>query len=158
MRSILFGHVRRISIARTLLLICAVALSRPQATKGQEEGHQQGQGQQGPTESTAQSMVIQGRQTFRFDTFGDEAFWGGQLRLNEAVASGLSPQTVLSLGLKVDVNALPQQLVQKLRKGQVDLTNPATTVSLLQMNAVVGLTGVFDSPGRGGQPTLSPDC
>src|SRR5437870_3272726 len=92
-------------------------------------------------------MVTHGREIFRFDTFGDEAFWGGQLRLNEAVASGLSPQTALSLGLKVDVDALPEQLVQRLRKGNVDLTSPATTLALLRLNAIVGLTGFFDSSG-----------
>jgi hypothetical protein len=94
----------------------------------------------------------EGRRTFRFDTFGSEAFWGGQLRLHQAIAGttlggvgpGLSPSGALGLGLKVDVEALPAQLVQALQRGAVDLDDPATTLALLRLNAVVGLTGFFD--------------
>jgi hypothetical protein len=94
----------------------------------------------------------EGRQTFRFDTFGSEAFWGGQLRLHEAIAGaklggigpGLSPSAALALGLKVDAEALPAQLIQALRAGDVDLDDPATTLALLRLNAVVGVTGFFD--------------
>ncbi len=99
----------------------------------------------------AGQMLAEGRRTFRFDTFGDEAFWGDALGLHRAIAGaklggvgpGLSPTDALELGLKVDVDALPQQLRQQLRKGRVDLNDPATTVTLLRLNAVVGVTGFF---------------
>lgn len=108
-----------------------------------------------PSIGNAQQLVDDGRMIFRFDTFGDEDFWGGQLQLHEAVAGaanggvgpGLSPQAALALGLKVDVEALPANLVAKLKQGKVDLTDPATTLALLKLNAVVGLTGFFNDNG-----------
>ena len=104
----------------------------------------------------AQKLMSEGRHIFRFDTFGNEDFWGGQLRLHEAIAGanlggvgpGVSPTTALALGLKVDVDALPQPLRQAIKRGKVDLDSPATTVALLQLNAVVGITGRFDSQGN----------
>ena len=87
-------------------------------------------------------LLEEGRDIFRFDTFGDEVFWGGQLRLHEAIANA-SPAMVLALGLKVDVAALPPPLLAQLRKGQVNLDDPAVTLALLQRNAVVGVTGFF---------------
>jgi hypothetical protein len=103
----------------------------------------------------ARAMIQEGLRTFRFDTFGDEAFWGDALRLHEAIAGaklggvgpGVSPRTALAVGLKVDLDRLPSDLVRALRKGDVNLDDPATTVALLRLNAVVGLTGFF----QGGQ-------
>lgn len=103
----------------------------------------------------AQQMVRQGRQTFRFDTFGDEAFWGDTLMLHKAIAGaanggvgpGVSPSTALAVGLKVDVDSLPSSLILKLERGQVDLNDPATTLALLKLNAVVGVTGFFNENG-----------
>jgi mono/diheme cytochrome c family protein len=89
-----------------------------------------------------EQMIADGKQTFRFDTFGDEAFWGGQLRLHEAIAQA-SPRTALALGLKVDMAALPKSLVKDLERGRVDLDDPAITRALLKLNAVVGVTGFF---------------
>jgi hypothetical protein len=104
----------------------------------------------------AQRTLAQGKQIFRFDTFGDEAFWGDTIKLHQAiqgsrfggVGPGVSPQTALSVGLKVDVDALPNQLIQSLKKGQVDLNDPAATLALLKLNAVIGVTGFFESSGR----------
>ncbi len=101
-------------------------------------------------------QLKEGRHTFRFDTFGSEAFWGGALRLHEAIAGsalggvgpGVSPQTALSVGLKVDIDSIPKQIQQAIRLGKVDLTTPATTLELLKLNSVVGLTGFFDSQGK----------
>ena len=101
--------------------------------------------------SNANKYLIEGRKTFRFDTFGDEAFWGGQLQLHQAikgaalggVGPGITPTTALTLGLKVDVDALPQPLINQLKQGKVNLNDPATTVALLRLNAVVGLKGFF---------------
>ncbi len=98
-----------------------------------------------------QQMIEEGRQTFRFDTFGDEAFWGDMLKLHQAiegaglggVGPGLTPTAALGLGLKVDLDALPNRLVKDLEKGRVDLNSPATTLALLKVNAVVGVKGVF---------------
>jgi hypothetical protein len=92
-------------------------------------------------------LVAQGMQTFRHDTFGDEAFWGGALRLHEAVAT-LSPKQVLGLGLKVDSDALPANLRQQLRHGRVNLDDPAVTLALLRLDAVVGVTGFFSADGE----------
>jgi hypothetical protein len=89
----------------------------------------------------------QGRRIFRYDTFGDESFWGGTLRLHEAV-SGLSPSQALGLGLKVDVEALTARQRLQLRRGQVDLDDPAVTLALLKQDAVVGVAGFFTPDGR----------
>jgi hypothetical protein len=89
-----------------------------------------------------------GREIFRFDTFGDEQFWTGFLRMHEAV-SMLTPKAALEAGLKVDLEALPAALVDALRAGKVDLTDPAVTLELLRLNAVVGVKGTV----TGGQLT-----
>jgi hypothetical protein len=104
----------------------------------------------------AQRMIRQGRHTFRYDTFGDEAFWGDTLKLHQAIAGanqggvgpGLSPVAALGLGLKVDLDALPESLRAQLAQGKVDLTDPVTTLALLKLNAVVGVTGIFDTSGH----------
>jgi hypothetical protein len=88
-------------------------------------------------------MIGEGRKTFRFDTFGDQAFWGDMLRLHQAIAT-TTPRAALGLGLKVDVDALPQSLRQQLRQGTVNLDDPATTLALLKLDAVVGVTGFFN--------------
>jgi hypothetical protein len=104
----------------------------------------------------AERLFKEGRQVFRYDTFGSEDFWGGKLRLHESiegeklggVGGGVSPKTALSLGLKVDAEALPAALVAKIKAGKVDLDDPATTLALLKLNSVVGVTGFFNSDGR----------
>ena len=101
--------------------------------------------------ANANEFLEDGRETFRFDTFGDEVFWGDALQLHQAikgaalggVGPGISPSTALSLGLKVDVDALPQPLINKLKQGKVNLDDPATTVALLKLNAVLGIQGFF---------------
>jgi hypothetical protein len=106
--------------------------------------------------ANAQSMIDQGRQIFRFDTFGSESFWGDALQLHKAIAGeknggigpGVSPKTALSVGLKVDVDALPADLVASLKAGKVNLDDPATTLALLKLNSVVGVTAFFDQQGK----------
>ena len=108
-----------------------------------------------PAVRSAVQMIEEGRNTFRFDTFGDEVFWGDTLKLHQAIAGqanggvgpGVSPETALSVGLKVDSEALPDALIAQLQAGEVDLTSPATTLALLELNAVVGLTGFFNPDG-----------
>ncbi|NCT82824.1 MAG: c-type cytochrome [Comamonadaceae bacterium] len=87
------------------------------------------------------STLAQGRQTFRYDSFGDEAKWTDQLRLHEAVASAVTPAVALGAGLKVDADALPDTLKQALAEHRVPLDDTQTTLALLQLDAVVGLKG-----------------
>lgn len=103
----------------------------------------------------AVNMIDQGRQVFRFDTFGDQAFWGDTLKLHQAIEGqklgglgpGVSPKTALAVGLKVDVDALPQSLIEELKQGKVNLDDPTVTVALLKLNSVLGVTGFFDTEG-----------
>ncbi len=88
-----------------------------------------------------------GQEIFRFDTFGDEQLWTETLRMHEAVAT-VAPATALEVGLKVDVDALPRRLRAALRAGRVDLTDPAVTIDLLRLNAVVGLKGQVNESGH----------
>ena len=88
-----------------------------------------------------------GQTIFRYDTFGDEQLWTGVLRMHEVIAT-VSPKTALSVGLKVDVDALPATVVAALRDGRVNLDDPAVTLELLRLNAVVGISGKVDDTGR----------
>jgi mono/diheme cytochrome c family protein len=105
-------------------------------------------------ESAAQKF-IEGRRIFRFDTFGDQQFWGDALKLHQAiegskfggVGPGVSPSTALAVGLKVDVDVLPASLIQQLKNGKVDLNDPGVTLALLKLNSVVGVTGFFKPDG-----------
>ena len=109
-----------------------------------------------PFFATAAAMLEDGRRTFRNDTFGDEAFWGDTLQLHKAilgaalggVGPGVSPKTALAVGLKVDAESLPAALVAQIKAGKVNLDDPATTVALLKLNAVVGVAGKFDTSGK----------
>src|SRR5262245_13142411 len=112
----------------------------------------------------AQYLLNEGRYIFRFDTMGSESFWGDALQLHRAIAGeqnggvgdGVSPKTALSVGLKVDAGALPAELAAQIKAGKVDLDDPATTVALLKLNAVVGVTGLFDSAG--GMRSMGVQC
>jgi hypothetical protein len=124
----------------TLVLLCCVILAWHVA-RGQK--------------SSNDDLTQIGKQTFRFDTFGDEAWWGDTLQLHRAiegaklggVGPGVSPSNALSLGLKVDLDALPPSLVQQLKDGKVDLNDPAVTLALLKLKSVVGVTGNFNPDG-----------
>jgi hypothetical protein len=99
----------------------------------------------------AERMIEEGRRTFRFDTFGDEKFWGDALGLHRAIAGqrnggvgpGLTPNGALMLGLKVDSRAIPPSLAGAISRGEVDLNDPASTLALLELDAVVGVKGFF---------------
>jgi hypothetical protein len=103
-------------------------------------------------EDNAKDLLEEGKKIFRYDTFGNEDFWGGKLRFHEAVAGeknggvgpGLTARQALQAGLKVDLGALPSILVQAIKGRSVDLDSVDTTLELLRANAVVGVTGVFD--------------
>lgn len=101
--------------------------------------------------ANATDKITRGQQVFRFDTFGDQAFWGDTLGLHQAIAGashggigpGVSPRTALAVGLKIDVDALPKKVTAAIERGALDLNDPAVTLTLLKLNAVIGLTGFF---------------
>lgn len=108
------------------------------------------------TRANALQTLDAGKQTFRFDTFGDEAFWGDTLKLHQTiegskfvggVGAGVTPKTALAVGLKVDVDALPGDLVAQLKNGTLNLDDPANTLALIKLNAVLGITGFFNPDG-----------
>jgi hypothetical protein len=139
-----------------LSLVAALALRAPATLAQQAQG---GATPQASFDQTISANITrladEGRRVFRFDTFGSEAFWGDQLQLHRALAGeklggvgpGVSPKAALALGLKVDAEALPADLVSQLRAGQVNLDDPATTAALLKLNAVVGVAGFFTPEG-----------
>jgi hypothetical protein len=102
------------------------------------------------------SLVSEGKEIFRFDTFGDEDFWSGLLHIDKAIAGannggfggGVSPKTALAVGLKVDAYALPSEVVAGIKSGALSLDDPATTIALLKLNAVVGVKGNFNTEGK----------
>jgi mono/diheme cytochrome c family protein len=100
-----------------------------------------------PDRETARAKPSGGQAIFRFDTFGDEQLWTNVLRMHEVIPS-VSPATALGVGLKVDVEVLPASLITALQAGQVDLTDPAVTIELLRLNAVVGIVGKVDDLGQ----------
>lgn len=99
-----------------------------------------------------QALVDEGKEIFRYDTFGDEALWTDVLELDKAIIGevnggfgpGLDPATALAVGLKVDATALPQAVVDGINDGSISLTDPMTTVALLSLDAVVGVKGTFE--------------
>ena len=91
------------------------------------------------------ALVEAGREIFRFDTYGDETFWTDTLRMHEVIQAAVDPTTALSVGLKVDADALPAEVVQGIQSGAISLTDPATTVALLKLNAVLGLKGTVET-------------
>ena len=103
----------------------------------------------------ARRMMDQGKQIFRYDTFGDEVYWSDKLKLHQAiqgtkfggVGAGVSPKTVLAVGLKVDMDALPQPLVNQIKQGKVNLDDPATTLALIKLDSVLGVKGTFNPDG-----------
>ena len=134
-------------LAAVIFLGLIAQRGRSQSTKNSSN--------QDATADNAFQLVTQGRQIFRFDTFGDQAYWGDTLKLHQAikgaklggVGPGVSPITALKLGVKVDVDALPSNVFQQILQGRVDLNDPSVTVALLKLNALIGLTNFFESSG-----------
>src|SRR6266536_2102846 len=135
-----------------LLLVVVGVLFKLSGPSSAQTSRQQ---QASVSTADATALLTEGQQTFRFDTFGDQAFWGDTLQLHKAieggklggVGPGVSPRTALTVGLKVDVDALPDSVRQALQQGTIDLDDPAVTLALLKLNAVLGVTGFFDSSG-----------
>ncbi len=143
---------RLLLFSAALLAIVTVAATRPRVVAAQTGGV-------APFDDVivqhARDSFVRGREIFRFDTFGSEAFWGGRLRLHEPIVGatfggtgpGLSPLQALSLGLKVDIDMVPPELIARARAGQVSLADPLVTAALLASRAIVGVTA-FASNGR----------
>lgn len=130
------NRVTPIVAAAAFLLVGVVALS---STHHQKESNFLGN-----AEANAQQLVEQGKQIFRFDTYGDEAFWTDQLHIQQAVST-LSPSAALTLGLKVDSQALSPSVVEAIKHGKVNLNDPAVTLQLIKDNAVLGVVGTFNN-------------
>ncbi len=88
--------------------------------------------------------VTEGQRIFRYSTFGDEKFWTDTLHMNQVIEDVVSPAVALSVGLKVDADALPTSVVEAIRENLVDLNDPATTALLLKLDAVVGVKAEVD--------------
>src|SRR6185436_19734379 len=89
-------------------------------------------------------LIAQGKQTFRHDTFGDETKWTDTLGLHEVIAT-VDPKKALAVGLKVDAEALPPAVVAGVKDGTISLTDPATTVALIKLGAVLGVEGTVEA-------------
>ena len=143
-------------LSAAIVTVLVDRLSYASWSEGENRGRGKTTDAERPTDANAQRMLDEGRQTFRFDTFGDEAFWTDALQLQRALAGekfggvgpGVSPKTALAVGLKVDADALPESLVQQLKHGRLNLDDPATTLALLKLNAVVGVKGAFNNDGN----------
>jgi mono/diheme cytochrome c family protein len=122
---------------RALVVVAAGAVLFAAACTGDH-------GPAGPAELDP-ALVEKGKAVFRYDTYGDETFWTDTLRMHEVIAGGVSPRTALAVGLKVDMDTLPPAVANAIAAGQVDLDDPATTVTLLKLGAVVGLRGEVDA-------------
>jgi len=119
------------------LFIAAIALS------GAKQNEKKSQFL-GNAQDNAKQLIEQGQQTFRFDTYGDEAYWTDQLQIQQAVAT-LTPVNALALGLKVDAEALSPSVVEAIKHGRVNLNDPAVTLQLIKQNAVLGVVGTFNN-------------
>ena len=141
-----------ISILICVLLLLIYVTGITQSDK-QKEQDKKDKGFDEEIINNAKQLFTQGRSVFRFETFGDEIFWSDMLKLHRAiegsqfggVGNGLSPKDALAAGLKVDLDALPPALVNRLKRGEVNLNDPAVTLELLKLNAVVGVIAQFNT-------------
>jgi len=139
----------------TLLLIVACATQSP----SNRAAPQTPTGAESATDDFSAATLAAGQRVFRFDTFGDEQFWTDTARMHEVVQKSVSPVTALKVGLKVDADAIPPDVAAAIKAGKVDLNDPATTVTLLKLNAVVGLQGTVTSVnGRDNLTRLGITC
>lgn len=137
---------RRNWTVRLLAVLCLIAVLSVSAAAPRKRPQPQ-------PEELDPRLVAEGREIFRFDTFGDEQKWTDQLRMHEVIESSIDPMTALGLGLKVDVDALPEELIEAIMAGQVDLTDPAATLALIDLDAVVGIVGTVQTID--GEPRLT---
>jgi hypothetical protein len=128
--------------AASIVFVLAMAFAVSGFSAGRHPDTHAGSAEQPPDRGHRDGQAI-----FRFDTFGNEQLWTDVLRLHDVIPT-VDPVTALAVGLKVDVEALPPEVIAALRAGQVDLTDPAVTVELLRLNAVVGVKGTVNDAGQ----------
>jgi mono/diheme cytochrome c family protein len=126
---------RRAAMSITLVLVVGLV-----ACFGRESGSLRAD----ETDAGDESRLDDGLDIFRYDTFGDEQNWTDRLRMHEVIESALDPLTALQLGLKVDVDALPDEVLMAISAGEVDLEDPATTLALIRFDAVLGVVGTVE--------------
>ena len=147
-------NIDRSHTAYAAIFLLALSLANG-CSKSENERQTNGNGTVDSIKVNAE-LISQGKQTFRYDTFGDEAFWGDAIKLHNAIqgsahgglGDGVTPKTALSVGLKVDMDALPAALVADIKAGKVNMDDVATTLALLKVNAIVGVTGIFNEKGN----------
>lgn len=137
---------------RTRAFVATLALSGAAMAAGLVACGGGDDGQAPQSAPATQALAAQGQQIFRSDTFGDEAFWTDKLQMQQAIAT-VDPTTALAVGLKVDATALPDAVVQGIKNGTISLTDPATTIALLKLDAVVGVKGTVQNVN--GKDTLT---
>ena len=130
-----------------VLLAIAIVLSGCKAKSPAAEPAAVPPGADSAAAERSPEMIAQGRDVFRHETFGDEQFWSDTARMHEVIQKSVSPTLALSVGLKVDAAAIPADVAQAIKDGKVNLKDPATTVTLLKLNAVVGLKGTVETVG-----------
>ena len=163
------GRVMR--LVKVIILLAGISFAvfylvdRSHAQRSDDRSRgQREQGFDAQISGNAQRMMEEGRRIFRFDTFGDEVFWTDKLKLHRAIEGaklggigpGVSPKTALSVGLKVDMDVLPADLVEKIKRGEVNLDDPAVTLALIKLDAVLGVKGTFN--GDGSLKTVGLSC
>jgi mono/diheme cytochrome c family protein len=148
--------IKVLVLAASLTLAVGYLSNRSRAQQGNDRSSGQNEkGYDQQISNNAQHMMEQGKKIFRYDTFGDETYWSDKLKLHQAiqgtkfggVGSGVSPKTALAVGLKVDIDALPQPLINQIKQGKVNLDDPATTLALIKLDAVLGVKGTFNPDG-----------
>jgi mono/diheme cytochrome c family protein len=128
-----------------MLGVVAVGLTGCGSPSAREEPGRRPTGAEPARDDRSPQTLAEGQRIFRFETFGDEQFWTDTARMHEVIQKSVSPKTALSVGLKVDAAAIPPDVARAIKAGQVDLESPATTVTLLKLNAVVGLKGTVNT-------------
>ena len=149
------GKLALVAGAALLVYVGAVVVGGTLAAVSQTAPKPSGAAADTRNSQNNRALFLTGRNIFRNDTFGDQAFWGDALQLHRALAGarnggvgpGVSPRTALSVGLKVDSARIPAATAAAIKAGRVNLNDPAVTVALLKLNAVVGVKGFFDRRG-----------
>ena len=132
---------------RVILAAIAGAATLGAAPPAPETGANPAVGDRQRIDRTSARLLHEGRKVFRYETFGDEAWWTDTIQLDKAIAGrkhggvggGVSPATALGVGLKVDIDAIPKKIQRAISRGAVDLNDPAVTLALLQLDAVLGV-------------------
>jgi cytochrome c peroxidase len=144
--SVNFHHFPK-QVCRASFVLSALAALAGCARSPQEQPGRTPTGAGPVQDDRSPQTLAEGQRIFRHETFGDEQFWTDTARMHEVVQKSVSPKMALSVGLKVDADAIPPEVARAIKQGQVDLESPATTVTLLKLNAVIGLKGTVTSVG-----------